>query len=709
MPARHLRPTLSATAVVALVALIAPAPTAIAQGGGGRAMPAHHAQGAGYAAGSWVAASRPGTADGTARTAMHLFGGGPSSTAKAGATAGGRAITTPAKRSVDLEPCDFDDTFLCGTVTMPLDRAHPQDGRTIGVHISVAPHTGDRAKPKGTIVATSGGPGEAMSGGEMYGWRDYLVAPLTEDYDLVFIDQRGTGLSQAIDCPAWQHETPTYRAAAACARSLGDTRNFYGSAEVADDTDVIRKALGLKKIIVAGGSYGGNDVVTYTARHPSHVTMAVASSPYLPVGDDTFAPYVPEAMPGIVELACQRDVSCDRANPDPGGALAWLAKRLRAAPVVGTGYDADGQPHDLRVTEAQLVNAILWNDLGQGEVAQAAVALRAGDAVPLLRLGAENDPQTWTFDSGDPRYYSNGDNLARFCNDADLPWDETAPKGVRWHQYEAALAAEPATYGPFSKGAWRTPLPYGSSPSACIASTWNVQQGYRSGTKVHGIPSLILLGEYDLNVPRANAIRAADVLVGAKVVDVAMAGHNPWWWRECAAQTVQKFIATGHVTDVCATDPMPDQWFVGSFPSTVSGTPKAARLGGDNSTATARRIATAAVWTVVDSMDHTYRSESHAGRALRGGSVVIDWSEEEGTPDVFHLDKVRFVDDLTVTGTADSNWWISQYDAAITVRAPDGTRGALTIVGVVNASSADVFEVSGTVDGRTVHLSVPAT
>ncbi len=625
---------------------------------------------------------------------------------------GGRSLMLASAKALSLHPCRSDDTFLCGTLRVPLDRTAGGAPGTIGIHVQVAPHTGKIATAKGAIFATSGGPGNSITGsdGEMYPFRDYVLAPLTKHYDLVFIDQRGVGLSGAINCPRWQHHQPSYAAARACFKSLGQRRNFYSTAAVADDIDDVRGALGYDQIIAMGGSYAGNDMVSYAVRHRDHVAAVVVGSPYLPVGADPFGSSTPKAIPAVVNRLCGRSVDCRHENPHPAAQLGWLVQSLRNHPVTGVGYDFTGHPHQVEVTEGLLLRNILTSDqfpfLGQGEVAQAAVALKHGDDVPLLRLAAEALRGPGFFDSGNPRDFSAGDNIVRYCLDNNFPWDETAPLSVRQAQYDQAFADQPARYGLFSKEAWAAPLPESFFPDPCIMARWKTDPPYAPGTRVGGIPTLVLTGDLDLVVPTYDSRRAANVLTDSTLITVKGAAHNPWWWRECAPRIVQRFIRSGQADDLCANAPAFPIWQVGSFAKSVEQLPAARRRAGDDSRVGDRRLATDAVWTVLDVIHRQYAGRTGTGVGLRGGTTSLDVGNYPD-PDVFHLHHVRFTDDVAVDGTGFSDWF-GNYGGDVTVRQDNGTRGTLHFTGRWNDQDASVFAVRGTIDGRAVRLAVSA-
>jgi pimeloyl-ACP methyl ester carboxylesterase len=621
---------------------------------------------------------------------------------------GGRELM---KRASSLHPCTFDDSFLCGSIKPPLDRDNPSRG-TVTVRYVVAPHTGSGPNIKGAIFSTSGGPGNSITGsnGEMYPFRDFLWAPLRARYDMVYIDQRGVGRSGALDCPVWQHRAPTYKRARACLRSLGPSRQFYSSAEVADDTNRIRAVLGYDQIIPLGGSYGGNDAVSFAMRHPSRTAAVVAASPVVPVGAfDQFAQSSPEAMPGIVSRLCARSVVCHREYPHAEELVAWMAHRLRNHPVRTVGYDYDGDAHRVTITERLLLWGVL-NDsefpFHSGEVVQAAAALRAGDSVPLARLAVAFAPFNRDWDGGSPRNYSNADNLARYCNDASFPWDVTAPSGVRHQQYEAALAAQPARFGVFSSAAWAAPMPTGFFPDPCITARWTHDPAYEPSDTVSGVPTLVITGDVDIVTPSAYSAHVADYLTDTTVVNVAAAAHNPWFWRACARKTVLTFVRTADVVDDCAGKPIPRYWEPGSFPVHAADAPQAYRQPGDQSRAIERRLATVAVWAVMDGQRSARDSSAGVTRGLRGGTFKADFSYQPPKPDVYHLHRVRFTADSAISGRV--TWdWDNILAGPLTVRY-HGDTWALHIRGTWYRPSQRVIRVHASVGGRTVRVTVPA-
>jgi pimeloyl-ACP methyl ester carboxylesterase len=169
---------------------------------------------------------------------------------------------------------------LCGRVEVPLDRDRP-DGAQIGIFFAVFPHTDDSAHAGRPIFATFGGPGVSatQAGGE--GFVNELFGPLRDRRDVVLIDYRGTGLSDAIDCPPLQAFVgDLYELVRLCGEQLGDRSDLYGSEDVAADIEAVRDALDVKRFDFYGLSYAAADLQAFAVRHPQRLGTVVLDSPF---------------------------------------------------------------------------------------------------------------------------------------------------------------------------------------------------------------------------------------------------------------------------------------------------------------------------------------------------------------------------------------------------------------------------------------------
>ncbi|GAA3245032.1 hypothetical protein GCM10020256_71470 [Streptomyces thermocoprophilus] len=169
----------------------------------------------------------------------------------------------------------------CGKVTVPLDYARP-GGATLDLAVARYRAAGHRT---GSVVLNFGGPGGpgvaqlAASGKEFMG--------LTDNYDVVSFDPRGVGRSSPVSCGDRDDvlaiegsatvDDPAKvlgqlrRAAAACEKHSGPVLRHIGTVDAAKDLDVIRQALGDRKLTYLGFSYGTRLGAVYAALFPGKV------------------------------------------------------------------------------------------------------------------------------------------------------------------------------------------------------------------------------------------------------------------------------------------------------------------------------------------------------------------------------------------------------------------------------------------------------
>lgn len=103
----------------------------------------------------------------------------------------------PAFATTPLAPCPQIEGAQCGALTIFEDRAAGQ-GRMIDLATVVFPAKGDA--PKAPIFFIVGGPGESATDVAPF-VKGSPFEPLLEDRALVLVDQRGTGLSNQLQCP----------------------------------------------------------------------------------------------------------------------------------------------------------------------------------------------------------------------------------------------------------------------------------------------------------------------------------------------------------------------------------------------------------------------------------------------------------------------------------------------------------------------------
>ncbi|MHC5904291.1 alpha/beta hydrolase [Streptomyces sp. S6] len=211
----------------------------------------------------------------------------------------------------------------CAEVTVPLDYANP-GGRTIGVAISRIRAT-DTAHRVGPLLLNGGGPGGATIGDPP--WIHGALKEVAGRYDVVGVDPRFVGRSTPLDCK-WPTGTSLWGAgsrferaasfardlAERCRRNAGDVLPFATTRNTARDMDVIRAALGERKVSYLGYSYGSYLGEVFATMFPDRVERMVLDGVIDP------AAYSPRLL--------RQTESANRAALDDWA--AWTAKRHAA-------------------------------------------------------------------------------------------------------------------------------------------------------------------------------------------------------------------------------------------------------------------------------------------------------------------------------------------------------------------------------------------
>lgn len=613
-------------------------------------------------------------------------------------------------RVAATSPCSALPGWECGSIEVPIARSNPALGTT-EVSYAVRPHDDQSRPAEGTTLAVAG-PGEATInefGGFIFPFA--ALGDLTATRDLVLVDVRGTG-AHALDCPDYQHGTgPFSEIIPRCAAQLGATADFYTYGDAADDLDDVRAALALERVDLYTAGHATFTIEAYAIRYPEHVRTLVLDSaadvPLWPAED------LRNAV-DVVERICRRSPLCSAQIRDPKGDFAWLARRLRDRPLEGTGYDADGTPHQVRLGEAELAYNLLFDTSGPqrtlAELPAAARALRRGDPVPLLRLAAETDgsPVGAPVDDGDPAEFSTASLNAAFCAQWPFGWDKSAPRAQRLTQFAAARAALPRDFfAPFSIDAATAPLPDQCLEWPAPARTNPILP---PGSSYPDVPVLVVTGDMNTNHPIRLARGVAARYPNARFVLVPQAAQSAAGTSACARRIIHSFVATLDPGDTrCGTDERAAFPGVGGFPRHVRGYAPATvdpDSRGDHSSRRDRSVAAAAVETYLDAVYTTlFRTRGTTGRGLRGGSYSVEFGDTGAT---FTLDHARLVEDVMVSGAA-----FLSFDPSV----PDSARltvgGAGTAAGVIEYSGEPVLDntvskihVMGRIGRRALRLLV---
>ncbi|MFF1282440.1 alpha/beta hydrolase [Streptomyces sp. NPDC058299] len=467
-------------------------------------------------------------------------GGAPGSPGAPGAAElRGTAVAVARARAagIDFGPCPAAGVpqapagMRCGTVTVPLDYAHP-DGKKIRLTVSRTratqrdPHNSKRKVPRqGALVYNPGGPGASSMYFPMIGvipqWKRTAAA-----YDLVGYAPRGVGRSAPLSCEDPEHffKAPTaapvhpsqaYKRqriaqakayARGCARRSGSRLRYYTSLANARDLDVLRAALGEDRLTFMGASYGTYFGTLYAAMFPSHVRRMVLDSAVNPDPEKVWY------RNNLDQSAAFEERWADFRD--------WIARHddvygLGDTPgKVQRSYDTArerlaGKAADGRVGPGQLQNAFLtagyYDDFWPSR-AEALAAFLHGDPEPLVRLSAPSPDTAVEAENGSAVY------TAVECNDAPWPtrwqvWDRDNTRLARVAPFETwdnAWMNLPCAYWPAPR---QRPLDVRTAPGELP-------------------PVLILAAERDAAAPYQGALETNRRLAGSVLVTERDAGTH---------------------------------------------------------------------------------------------------------------------------------------------------------------------------------------
>ncbi len=333
------------------------------------------------------------------------------------------AVAIPGGWSVvKSEKCPDSTRFECVTLAVPRDH-FVAGGPTWNVTYAIQKATGKRL---GTYVTITGGPGSSgIAVAESY--TDADPASIPEHFDMVYLDQRGIGLSGPVQCAAAtavyyastaRPEDPAQAAAAgkaaadyvtACLAEAGaktEDLPFYSTRQAVEDLEAVREHLGVDKLYLYGESYGTQFVQTYATAHADRIATLFLDGPVDLTLDG--ATYYGEAARTFDDVllatlnTCETDAGCraDSEGRTPLQVYDALAARLVQAPIPFAFPMKDGTVEQRQLTLADLENAVVSYLYSPGDRATLLRALASAvddNLVPLARLAYEAiavDPDT---------------------------------------------------------------------------------------------------------------------------------------------------------------------------------------------------------------------------------------------------------------------------------------------------------------------------
>lgn len=445
----------------------------------------------------------------------------------------------PPAASIVLTPCEVagptqaKEKARCGTFEVFEDRAL-KNGRKIALKIMVFPATGQDKAPD-PLFYIPGGPGSSATEDAPYVAPQY--ARIREHRDLVFVDQRGTGGSNALDCDffnpsdvrSYLGEYFPLEQVRKCRQQLEPKANLelYTTPMAMDDLDDVRAALGYKQINIIGASYGTRAAQVYLKHHESRVRTVILHgvSPTNQSMPRDFPQHNERALNGVI-AKCAGDDACRAAFPNLAAEVKSVLARLMRGPVE---VELKKATESTRVTlsrdlAAEAIRYMLYQSVGASRIPLFIHLAARGNFVPLAEAAISYRQQIVATGS-------NGLYLSVTCAE-DLPRinpGEGERNGVntflgdyRLRQQRAACAL------------W----PQAKMPS-----------DYAEPTR-SGVPALILTGQWDPVTPPLYGDTVAKYLSQSVHVIVPHGGHgfNGLNGLECIESLIASFVERGTTT-----------------------------------------------------------------------------------------------------------------------------------------------------------------
>jgi pimeloyl-ACP methyl ester carboxylesterase len=436
----------------------------------------------------------------------------------------------------------------CGEIQVFENRAEAQ-GRQIPIHFAVIPAVSRNPAPDPLFFIT-GGPGQAAT--ESYPQISNAFDRIHQKRDIVLVDQRGTGKSNPLVCPAPQIDTAPEDLPDAklsdwlknCLGNLQADASLYTTPIAMQDLDEVRMTLGYEKINLYGVSYGTRAALTYLEAYPDRVRSVILDG-VVPQDDRlglTVGRDAQRALDLIFER-CTQDIACNQKFPDLPEEFTHLLDQLKARPVdVTLTHPVSGEETQIRFTSEKVASAIRLFSY-------------APETAALLPLLIHNAYEHQAFATLASDYLivseelegsiDNGMGYSVLCSE-DVPfYTLQEAQNINADSYLGNVVAEELFH---VCQVW----PHGSVPA-------DYKKPVRSN-----VPVLLLSGEADPVTPPSNGDEAAKTLTNSLHLIVPGQGHNVIY-RGCIPKIAADFVESGSLQGLntaCSQDIRPMPFFL---------------------------------------------------------------------------------------------------------------------------------------------------
>ncbi len=457
----------------------------------------------------------------------------------------------------------FSPELKCAMYTVPLDHANPEDGTT-RLAMALRP-ADDPERRKGTLFVNPGGPG---SSGFIYvtrGVADAFLDPeVLASYDIVGFDPRGIVGSTPLRCFDGTEDPELFsvpevwpdsgsdrldrkqtgdRLARQCDRKGGEIADHMSTTAVADDLDILRRAVGDTELNLIGYSYGSYLGAVYANRYPDTVGAMVLDGALDPVtwatGRNDEGDRIPLSARIGSDASAQATLNeffrlCEEAGPD-GCAFApnteqrftALLTELEERPLLLATFFPENDQTVVSNTLGLMYDSFGWEFLAGNLAALEALAANRDNGTvrlsPQQRAGYGREVlDNW--------YYGNEGFYGVTCSDATNP--------EQFQRWDIAARDSVGVFGPL----------WNYSDSYC--ASWRGEDVDRYIGPFNAETSstiLIASTRYDPATPYDGALALHEELPNSALLTVEGWGHTTPLLSVCADDIVTQYLLTKEV------------------------------------------------------------------------------------------------------------------------------------------------------------------
>ncbi|GAA3695186.1 alpha/beta hydrolase [Microlunatus aurantiacus] len=477
----------------------------------------------------------------------------------------------------------------CATVKVPLDYDKPK-GKKVELAVLKVPAKNQKRKI-GSLFVNPGGPGG--SGTEIaYGSPYFLSPAVTDRFDVVGFDPRGVAFSQNVKCfssprtgspvsdkissvafPYGAAQEKAFKKvydkhAKGCSTTGKPLSGAMSTAEVARDMDLLRRAVGDKKLTYLGFSYGSYLGEVYANLYPDRVrALAVdgvldparwagtKKTQSTPIGARLGSAEGASKALNRALLLCDRvgEAYCSFAGGNPVANYEKIAQKLRKGPLTVVDEESGEQ---FVVTYADFVGTSLGILYSQYYTAEDLTwfASYVGQLTGVTPATAPRQQTTQALITLTKKIKAEQQRRPLPGKRLGFPYDNSVDAFQTIACTDSRNSKNLADFGRLANAADKRAPYFGRlwlwNLAGCSSTKWTVkdEDAYRGPwTKRTSTPVLIVGNYWDPATNYAGALSTSKRLPNSRLLSSNSWGHTAYGTSECVTDAVDTYLLTKKV------------------------------------------------------------------------------------------------------------------------------------------------------------------